>query len=730
MELTCTHCGLPLPQNPIRGKIAQEEAVFCCYGCYLVLQITGQKGDEGRSQAILIRLGIAVFFAMNVMTFSLATYSSSFFPVTDEAGGQNFYQLLHYMLFLFSTPVMLLLGVPIFRNSWRELRQGFISIDLLIAIGTFAAYGLSTYHTFFDRGKVYFETATMLLVLSTLGRYLEARAKVRTARAIEELLGKTKSLVRRVENGTEQLVDPAAIRVGEVVRVLPGERFLIDGEIMEGEGSVNAASMTGESTPIFKSAARDVCSGSISIDGSFLVRVKKAGAETVLARLRALLEAARAARSPMEILANRIVQVFIPAVVALALATFAFWTWREDAAAGLINALSLLVISCPCALGIATPIAVWTAFDEAARRGILIRHGKALEILAHLKKIFFDKTGTLTTGHLRFSTVVVHPQSPLPENALLEIAAALEAQTTHPLGQSMVLALAGRKGSTADGKFRGPKRDVENFRTLPGLGIQGNFSGNGQTTYYIGSQLFMERAGLQIDEPLVRAREQLRAAAETVIHIGWQRRVWGLLGFTEHIQREANQSLQALQQLGVSSTILTGDDAAAGKRIASSLTGLGDVKVVSGLLPEDKIRHVKEGQHSRAPLKGADCSLAPVAMVGDGINDAPSLAAADVGMAVGTGTDLARQASDVNFVRHDLRQIPWLIYYSRRVLATIRSNLFWAFFYNLIGVGLAAAGLLNPVFAALAMIASSLLVIGNSRRLVRAAKRADEVYCQ
>lgn len=722
-EPHCTHCGLPLPRKPLRAKIAQEEAVFCCYGCYFVAQITGQKGEEGRSQAILVRLGVAAFFAMNVMALSLATYSPKLFPLAGVPGSAFSYQFLYAALFLLAAPVVILLGVPILRSSWRELQQGFVSIDLLIAIGTFAAFGLSTYHAFAGSGKVYFETATMLLVLSTLGRYLEARAKVNTARATEELLGKTKDLVCRVANGMEELIDPAQIIVGDVVRVLPGERFLIDGEVIAGEGSVSEANITGESVPVFKSATSEVWSGSVSIDGSFQVKVKKAGAETMLQRLRHLLVAARAARSPMEILANRIVQIFVPAVVALALGTFCFWAWRAGPAVALINALSLLVIACPCALGIATPIAVWTALGEAARRGILIRHGKALEVLGRLRTIFFDKTGTLTTSQLRLASVVVHPQSPLPQHELLAIVGALEAQSAHPLAKGIAQALDGEKQLSASTKSHQAGIKLENFRVLPGLGVQGVVAGNGQMTFSIGSQLLMERAGLQIDELMGAAKEQLRAAAETVVHIGWQQRVWGLLGFTEHIRREANQSLQALQQLGVSLTILTGDEAGASHRVASSLGGLEEIKVVSGLLPEDKIRHIRAGQ--TGPSKPM-----LVAMVGDGLNDAPSLAAADVGMAVGTGTDLAREAADINFVRHDLRQIPWLVSFSRRVLATIRGNLFWAFSYNVIGVGLAAAGMLNPAFAALAMIASSLLVIGNSRRLVAAAKRADELFSQ
>jgi heavy metal translocating P-type ATPase len=647
--------------------------------------VTGEAA-EGSPQGLYIRLGLGIFFAMNVMTFSLPAYAPLFYPSAQGASGHA--SLLRLLQLLLTAPVFLCLGLPLLAQAARDLRGGRISADALIAAGTLAALAVSVAQTLQGDGPVYYDTATMLLVLVTLGRYIEARARAGTFGALKALLDRTEKTCLVLREGREGRVPVQAVRVGDLVRVAPGERAPVDGLVVEGEGGVDTSAITGESRPLHRRAGDPVVSGSLSLDGSLLLRATAVGQDTTFARLVALLEGARASRLPVQRLVDRVAAVFTPVVVLIAAASFALHLPRAGAGPASLIALSVLVIACPCALGIATPLAVWSAFGLAARRGVLIRSGEAVERLSRVRRAFFDKTGTLTTGAFRVTGVSVAGPHLEGDEVLLR-AAAVSSRSSHPIGRALRRHVA---------KETIPP--VAGLRLLPGLGAFGHV-GDGPPVY-VGSRRLMERMGQRLNEGLDQERRQREDAGETTVCVAWEGEVRGLIGLSEALRPEAAEALAALRGAGVGVTLLTGDSEPAGRAVGDAL----GAEVRAGLLPEEKVEAVRAGRKEGL-----------VAMVGDGINDAPALSAADVGIALACGTDLARETADVNVIGDDLRAVPWVLDLARRTRGTLRGNLFWAFFYNAAGIGLAAAGKLNPVLAAGAMVLSSLFVVYNSRRL-------------
>jgi cation transport ATPase len=514
------------------------------------------------------------------------------------------------------------------------------------------------------------------------------------------------------------------LKVGDQVHVRPGENFAVDGKILSGEGSVNEASITGESVPAYKGPDHPVYAGTTSLDGSFVVESTHVGDDRVMGKLIRLLEEARLKRAPIEQLADRVAAHFTPTVIVLTAITFVFWTWRAGFEQGLLIGLAVLLIACPCALGIATPLVIWTALGRAAQKGVLIRDSLTLEKLSQVRQIFFDKTGTLTTGESKLVEIApccdphsgrapaqqigkrpapgvgtkANSQSQWstelrqPEVNLLQIAASLEQDSEHPLARSIQAAAAQLELSLLP---------TENFRALPGLGVSGVVAGR---ELYVGSQRLVEQLGLTVSDRLQSVRRRLEQAGLSVIHLGWNGSVQGLLGFAEEIRPTAQAALTEMQQQGISPQVLTGDSHAAGAALGQKL----GVPVHSELLPQDKVRAVERtGDQTQ------------VAMVGDGLNDAPALARASVGIALGCGTDVTREAADISLLGNDLSDVAWTLALAKRSYRTIGWNLTWAFAYNVIGIGLAMAGLLHPVIAAGVMVLSSALVVGNSLRILR-----------
>jgi Cu2+-exporting ATPase/Cu+-exporting ATPase len=690
----CAQCGLPLAGRGVLAAVDGQTRRFCCYGCSLVLQITRQPGQAGSAHALLIRLGLSAFFAMNAMMFSLPAYFPFFYPASPaDVGEGGFLLILRVLSLALCLPVFALLGVPILIQSLRQVRQAACTVDALIAVGAFAGLGLSIYNTVRNSPHVYADTAAMLLVLVALGRYLEASAKLKTAEGLRTLLDQVPQKATRLRGGSSEEVLTADLRPGDHIQVLPGSVFPVDGRVIQGEGSVDESSLTGESRPVFKEVGDRMAAGSINLDGSLVVETERAATESTAARIARLLEDARASRGPAERLADRLAAAFLPLVLLLALGVFAFWFARSGIETALMASLSVLVVSCPCAFGIATPAATWTALGRAARCGVLVKNSATLEVLGSLHRAFFDKTGTLTTRNPSYGGALIQRECPLPDAELLHRIAVLQSRVPHPLAHAFLAAVGEPKGD----------QTLTDFRYHPGLGVEGTVGGSAQPHLYVGSTRFMERARLQLHPAMASTASPVSDDATTVF-VGWDGMVRGALFFQERLREEAVPVLSGLRSLGVRSDVLTGDRAVPPSTLRQFPASL---EVKAGLLPEDKVREVQA-----ARLSGER-----VVMVGDGINDAPALAAADVGIALGTGVDLTREAADVNVLGPDLGRVLWIVEYARKVRRTIQGNLFWAFAYNGVAIALAAAGRLNPLVAAAAMIASSLFILWNTRRL-------------
>lgn len=696
MRGLCAHCGLPLPRRAVHGRVAGQDLSFCCTGCLLILRITGEPGEAGTTQGLFLRLGLSAFFAMNAMAFSFPAYFPFFYLSDPRSPGEQGYLLLLRVFALFLTlPVLGLLGAPILWQALRDMRGGLASVDALIALGSVAAFNLSLWNTATGSAHVYFDTVAMLLVLVALGRYLEARAKLATASHLSTLLAQVPLTAPRLDVSGETEVPTESLVPGDKIRVIPGQAFPTDGTILTGTVSVDESNLTGESRPVVKTPGEQVAAGTLALDGSVEMRVDRAVRDSTAARIAKLLDAARLQRSPSERLAEQVATLFLPIVLAIAAGALLFWTTQDGLEEGILVSLAVLVVACPCAFGIATPAATWIALGRAARRGILVRNGAVLERLGAVQRLYLDKTGTLTAGTLRLRRTVLDRECALPEREVLSRVAALQRHTLHPLATAMREVV-----QTV------PELPFTDVRYQPGLGVEGWLNGTGPKHLLVaGSKRFVEQVGLALHEPLATAVREAEAEGGTTVLTGWNGHVQAALIFQESLRPETERALAGLQSLGLRPEILTGDTCTPAREF---LENVRSIPIHRGLLPEEKV----------AVIQAATTTGVGVGMVGDGINDAPALAAAEVGIALGTKTDLTREAADVNVLEPNLDQVVWLVEYARKVRRIVRQNLWWAFGYNGLAVGLAACGRLNPLIAALAMLLSSLFIVGNARRLV------------
>ncbi|UTL91777.1 heavy metal translocating P-type ATPase [Pseudomonas fluorescens] len=604
---------------------------------------------------------------------------------------------LHWMLpawaqFALATPVQFILGARFYKAAYKAVRAGAGNMDLLVALGTSAGYGLSLYQWAKAPAEMaphlYFEASAVVIALVLLGKHLESRAKRQTASAIRALEALRPERAVRVIDGREEDVAIAQLRLGDLVLVKPGERFPVDGTVEEGSSHADEALISGESLPVPKQPGDSVTGGAINGEGRLLVRTQALGTETVLARIIRLVEDAQAAKAPIQKLVDRVSQVFVPAVLVLALLTLVGW-WLAGAPleTALINAVAVLVIACPCALGLATPAAIMAGTGVAARHGILIKDAEALERAHAVNRVVFDKTGTLTSGSPR----IVHSQALDGDGAdLHRLAGALQRGSEHPLAKAVLDACA-EQGLEVPA--------VTDSQSLTGRGIAGRVESR---ELALGNRRLLDESGLQ-PGALAASAQAWEAEGRTLswlIERGTAPRVLGLFAFGDSLKPGAEQAIAALHARHISSHLLTGDNRGSAKVVADAL-GIDDVH--AEVLPADKAATV-------ATLKNNGV----VAMVGDGINDAPALAAADIGIAMGGGTDVAMQAAGITLMRGDPLLVPAALEISRKTYAKIRQNLFWAFIYNLIGIPLAALGYLNPVLAGAAMALSSVSVVSNA----------------
>jgi len=698
----CDYCGLP-----VAVAAADADPRYCCHGCRFAASITGAGGADGRARWMMARLGLAIFFTMNVMVFTMLLWSQqdAAGPAAVVAGSgspaaaETFYSLARHACLLFTAPVLLLLGGPLLDDTLAELRRGRAGLNGLLLAGVVAAFVISAFATWQGTGHVYFEVSCMVLVAVTLGRWLEATGKLRTTAALRELRTLLPDVVRLVEAGAgpasaatptagdiiTREVPLAAIEVGDRLRVLPGEHLPTDGRIVAGEAALDERAVTGESEPVVRRADAGVASlvhsGSCNLDGDLVVEVTAAPGAGTLERLIDAVEAA-AGRSRQQRLAETIAGWFLPLVLVVAAVT-TIVHWRLGGpAAGMLTGLAVVVVSCPCALGLATPMALWAAIGTATRRHVLVRDGDALERLARAHTFCFDKTGTLTTG-CRVTAILTPGGGHADTDALLAIAAGLAAGSTHVHAAAIVAAAEARGVRPAS---------VVNPRSIAGRGVEaglpdGRLARLGSPAWLGGSAATTAAAGDAPPRCLLAIDDALRLA----FHI------------SEFVRPEAAAAIAGIRDRGGETWMLSGDQAARAAAVAEPL----GLRWRAPLLPTEKLAAIEA-------FAAAGCG---VVMVGDGINDAPALAAADVGVALGCGADVSRWTADVCLLTDDLSALPRLVDLARRTRKTIRWNLLWAFGYNAACIPAAAAGLVHPAVAAVAMVASSLLVVGNSLRL-------------
>ncbi|KPX87003.1 Copper-translocating P-type ATPase [Pseudomonas meliae] len=604
---------------------------------------------------------------------------------------------VHWMLpawaqFALATPVQFVLGARFYLAAWKAVRAGAGNMDLLVAIGTSAGYGLSVYQWLSaapgTTPHLYFEASAVVIALVLLGKYLESRAKRQTASAIRALEALRPERALRVVDGLEQDVAISSLQLGDQVLVKPGERFPVDGEVVEGSSHADEALITGESLPVAKQAGDKITGGAINGEGQLLVRTTALGAETVLARIIRLVEDAQAGKAPIQKLVDKVSQVFVPTVLGIAFFTLAGWLLAgATLEVALINAVAVLVIACPCSLGLATPTAIMAGTGVAARYGILIKDAEALERAHAVDAVVFDKTGTLTAGAPRITNMSAVSGN---EEHLLQLAGALQRGSEHPLARA-VLDVCHEWQLKLDA--------AENSHALSGRGIAGTVQGR---ELALGNRRLLDESGLPIGELAESARiwEAEGRTLSWLIEQAPEPKVIGMFAFGDTLKPGTDQAIRALNACGITSHLLTGDNRGSAQVVAKAL-GIHDVH--AEVLPADKTATVTQLKNHHV-----------VAMVGDGINDAPALAAADVGIAMGGGTDVAMHAAGITLMRGDPRLVPAALDISRRTYAKIRQNLFWAFVYNLIGIPLAALGYLNPVLAGAAMALSSVSVVSNA----------------
>jgi P-type Cu+ transporter len=681
---------------------------------------TQARSNELRAQRGLLILGLAFTIPLFLlsMALDLGLLPAVFYQMASMPGmAAAPAQWVVLLMWALATPVQFVVGWQYYIGAFKAIRAGSANMDVLISMGSSVAYFYSVAVALgWISGPVYFETAAVIITLIRLGKFLEARAKGRTSDAIKQLQGLRARTARVERDGQEIDVAIDAVKVGDIVIVRPGESFAADGIVVQGRSSVDESMLTGESMPVSKAAGDAVIGATVNKLGLLKFEATKVGADTALAQIIRMVQDAQGSKAPIQRLADQVSAYFVPIVIAISALTLVAWYLLVPSAAGghdltraLINAVAVLVIACPCAMGLATPTAIMVGTGRAAQLGVLFRSGEALEQAGRIKAIVFDKTGTVTAGRPTVTNVMVRSASEESDaaedvrrqNELLRLAASVERGSEHPLGAAI----------WHEANARGLElSEPSGFAAEPGIGVVAEVSG---TQVAVGNLRMMQARGIALDG-LGAAASQLQSEAKTAVFVAVDNRLEGVIAVADPVKDGSRESVRALQRMGLDLALLTGDNQETANAIAREV---GIDHVLAEVLPDGKAREIRALQE----IQNASTRGGLVAMVGDGINDAPALAQADVGMALGTGTDIAMATAPITLISGDLRGVVRAVSLSRHTLRTIRQNLFWAFFYNVVLIPAAALGFLNPMLAAGAMAFSSVFVVSNSLRL-RGAK--------
>lgn len=642
------------------------------------------RDDDAHARSLRTRLLVSA-----VLTTPLVLLH--FLPQLGEALGMDHTRMAWLGLAL-STPVQFWAGWTFLRSAAARLRHGQTNMDTLIAVGSLSAFGFSAWALFTGGHSVYFETAAAIITLILLGKYFEARAVGRTSGAIARLVEMGAKQANLLVNGEEFTVPVERVMPGDVLVIRPGERVAVDGTVLSGASALDESMLTGEPVPVDKVAGDEVFGGTLNQQGRLEVVASRVGAATALSQIVELVKQAQGSKAPVQRLADRVAGVFVPVVLAVAAVTFAGWYLSTGSIEqALITSIAVLIIACPCAMGLATPTAIMAGSGRGAEMGVLIRGGEVFERSGKLDAVILDKTGTLTEGRMTVTDVVTGTPA-ITSDEVLRRAASVESGSEHPIGRAVV----------AGAEERGLELStIEQFGSSTGFGVHGVIDG---VEVVVGKALLLQERGLIRSEDLKARARQLQEQGKTVVAVGWEGHAMGLVALSDRIRAGAAKAVADLKAAGVEVAMITGDNQVAARVVGGQV---GIERVIAGVLPGGKVDEIRRLQ--------ADGKI--VAMVGDGINDAPALTQADLGIAIGTGADVAIEASDITLVSADPTRIPAAIGLARKTLRVIHQNLFWAFAYNVAAIPLAAFGKLSPSIAAGAMAFSSVSVVANALRL-------------
>jgi len=721
---SCPKCGMSLERNPafrepaktiytcpMHPEIEQDHPGNCPI-CGMTLEpknvVAGGKEENAELHDMTRRFWIGV--ALSVPVFILAMWHML-------PGAPDWVQgdISRWAQFILSTPVVLWCGWPFFQRGWQSIRNRSLNMFTLISIGVGTAYFYSAVvvllpqlfpPSFAAHGKigVYFEAAAVITVLVLLGQVLELSARSRTGSAIRALLDLAPRTAHVVRDGAERDIPLQEVHVGDRLRVRPGEKLPVDGKIIEGKTTIDESMLTGEPMPVEKGIGQRATGGTVNQTGSVLIEAERVGSETVLARIVEMVAQAQRSRAPIQGLADKVAGWFVPAVIVIAALTFVVWASvgpEPKFAYAIVNAVAVLIIACPCALGLATPMSIMVGVGRGAQEGVLIKNAEAIELMEKVDTLVVDKTGTLTEGKPRLTTIIASDS--VNENELLAAATAVEQQSEHPLASAIVRGAHDRHVTLAK---------VQNFQSSTGGGVSGQVDGR---AVLVGKPQFLKTQNIRDLDELESKAADLQAQGQTAIFVAIDGRVAGILAISDPIKESAHTAINHLHRLGIKVVMLTGDNERTARAVAEKLR-IDEVE--AGVEPQRKHERVRQLREEGRI----------VAMAGDGINDAPALAAADVGIAMGTGTDVAMESAGITLVKGDLRGIEKAINLSRTTMSNIRQNLFFAFIYNTLGIPIAAGVLypflgllLSPIIAGAAMSFSSVSVIGNALRLRKTA---------